>query len=341
MPGTCGWLFALAALLALAAPVRAELPAARVLEETRRIEGPVPGLKLGLRHAFTHDADASQRPPVLILPGAAVPVSGNPDYAFAPGRSLMSALARHGLDVWAMDYYGFGASDHYPEMDRPAESHAPLGDAADSARMVEAAVAFLRRERHVGSILLVGDSGGTLVAGVFATQHPEVVGKLVLFGPVTPFTSGPDPQARLPAYELVTPQDLWSTFTAWSQAAGDPPVLNAEAYDAWAEAFLASDPTSRSRDPPSVRVPAGREADLAAVDSGRFVYDPGAIRAPTLIIMGEWDEIATFAGAQWLLHSMRHAASRKLIVLGRGSHTIQFETERESLYRELAAFLTQ
>ncbi len=310
-----------------------------VSEETRRIDGPLPGLKLGLRHAFTAEPAASRSQPVLILPGAAVPVSGNPDYPFVAGRSLMTALAQNGLDVWALDYYGFGASDRYPEMDAPPNNHAALGNAQECADMVEAVVGFLTRERHAKSILLVGDSGGTLVAGVFATRHPEVVSRLILFGPVTPFTSGPDPKTLLSAYDLITPQDLWSTFTTWSQAAGNPAVLDSTAFQAWSEDYLNSDPTSRTRSPPSVRVPTGRQADLAAVVSGHFVYDPNDIKAPTLIVMGEWDEIATFSGAEWLLHSLHHAASRKLVVLGHGSHTIQYEIEREQLYREMAAFL--
>jgi branched-chain amino acid transport system substrate-binding protein len=319
----------------------AATPAAPVLEETRRIDGPLPGLKLGLRHAFSSQAAAagSQSLPVLILPGAAVPVSGNPDYPFVPGRSLMTALAQSGFDVWAVDYYGFGASDRYPEMDQPAAGHPPLGDARESADQVDAVVAFLTQERHARSIMLIGDSGGTLVAGVFATRRPEVVSKLILFGPVTPFTTGPDTKAGLPAYDLTTPQDLWSTFTAWSQEAGNPAVLDSTAYAAWADDYLRSDPTSGTRTPPSVRVPNGRQADLVAVASGRFPYNPGEVKAPTLIVMGEWDEIATFAGAEWLLHGLRQAASRKLVVLGRGSHTIQYEVEREPLYRELVAFL--
>ena len=128
--------------------ILAAAPVNTVSEETRRIDGPLPGLKLGLRHAFTGDPAAARSLPVLILPGAAVPVSGNPDYPFVPGRSLMTALAQSGLDVWALDYYGFGNSDRYPEMDAPANSHPALGNAQECADQVEAVVAFFTRERH-------------------------------------------------------------------------------------------------------------------------------------------------------------------------------------------------
>lgn len=247
-----------------------------------------------------------------MLHGSAVPVSGNQAYPFG-GRSMMQALAEDGLDVWSVDFYGFGASDQYPEMNEGTEQ-----------------------------IDLIGLSGGNMTAGLYAARHPDLVSRLILFGPVTPFTGGPAPGTALPAYDFVTPQSLWSSFTTRSQKAAGPSVLDSTMYPAWAATYLDSDPTSRIRTPASVRVPSGWQADLAAISSGRFPYDPGAIRAPTLIVMGEWDDdIATLAGADWLLKRLRHAAQRRLAVIGRGSHTIQFEAERTQLYRVMADFLNE
>jgi pimeloyl-ACP methyl ester carboxylesterase len=238
-------------------------------------------------------------------------------------------------------YYGFGQSDRYPEMDEPADKHSPLGTAEECADQVDAVVAYLKDRHRSDRILLIGDSGGTLVAGVFATRRPATVARLVLFGPVTPFTGGPPADAPLPAYDLITPLQLWNLFTSWSDAVGTPPVLDSSGYQEWAENYLRSDPTSSARTPASVKIPNGRQADLASVASGRFPYDPGKITAPTLVVMGEWDAIATYPGAEWLLHSLRHARSRRLIVIGHGSHTIQFEAERNELYQTLANFLRE
>ena len=322
--------------LLIGAPLAAH--AQGIGEETIHIQGPLKGLRLGLRHAST--PNAAGRPVVLILHGAAVPVSGNPDYPFG-GRSMMTALAQSGLDVWALDYYGFGESDRYPEMAQPADAHPPLGTAEESADQVDSVFAYLKRERKVGQIMLLGDSGGSLVAGVFTTRHPEAVSRLILFGPVTPFTDGPSSRLAIPAYSLVTPLDLWTQFTRWSEAAGEPGVLDSGDYQAWADTYLRSDPTSGARTPPSIKFPNGRQADLASIAQGRFTYDPSLIRAPTLIVMGEWDEIATFAGAEWLLQSLRQAPQRRLVVIGHASHTIQFEKERTQLYHVLTEFFNE
>jgi pimeloyl-ACP methyl ester carboxylesterase len=313
---------------------------AKTAEETVRIPGPVQGLKLGLRHAWSASDSGAGRSVVLLLPGAAVPVSGNPDYPFTPGRSLLTALAETGLDIWAMDYYGYGNSDRYPQMQQPANNDI-LGTAADCAAQTEAAVAFIRQKRRVERVMLIGDSAGSMVAGVFATRHPDLISRLILFGPVTPFTDGPTSKRAPAAYALLTPKDLWDQFTTWSQAAGEPAVLDAAAYEAWAQDYLRSDPTSRTRTPPSVRMPNGFQVDLAGIASGKFVYDPSEIKAPTLIIMGESDQIATFPGAQWLLRALRQAPSRQLVIIGRGSHTIQFESERPQLYQAMAEFLNR
>jgi pimeloyl-ACP methyl ester carboxylesterase len=329
----------LAASLAVM-PLAAQ-PAINVAEQSFRIEGPLRGLKLGLRHAAaTTPTTESSRPVVLILHGAGVPVAGNPDFQLG-GHSLMTSLAEKGLDVWALDFYGFGSSDRYPEMSEPADAHPPLGRAEDCANQVDAAVEFLRRDRHVDRIMLIGDSGGSLVAGVYATRRPNRVSRLILFGPETPYTDGPAANEVLPAYVYIVPADLWGQFAEWSQAAGKPDVLDASAYAAWAEAYLKSDPTSAGRTPPTVKIPNGREADTADIERGRFTYDPGEIRAPTLIVMGEFDAIATFQGAQWLLKSLRQAPQRRLVVIGRGSHTIQYEAERTQLYHVMADFLNE
>jgi pimeloyl-ACP methyl ester carboxylesterase len=316
-------------------------PAAQVIEETLHIQGPIKGLNLGLRHAsVTSPATVHGRPVVLILHGAGAPVAGNPDFVQG-SASLMTSLAETGIDVWALDYYGFGESDRYPEMSEPAEAHPPLERAEECADQVEAVTAFLKRDRHIDRIMLIGDSGGSLVAGVFATRRPDLVSRLILFGPETPFTEGPPTNAVLPAYINIAPADLWGQFADWSQAAGKPDVLDENAYKPWAEAYLRSDPTGATRRPPTVKVPNGRQADTADIERGRFTYDPGAIRAPTLIVMGEFDAIATLPGAEWLLKSLRQAPQRRLVVIGHGSHTIQYETERIQLYHVMADFLNE
>ncbi len=328
--------FGLVLLVSLASPDSLSAKGkSETVAETVKIDGPISGLKLGLRHV--RNAAETSSPTVLILHGTNVPTSGNADYPFG-GRSWMTALAETGLDVWALDFYGFGTSDRYPEMLDAADRHPPLGQAAESADQVEATVRFLQRRNGGRPVMLIGDSGGSLVAGVYATRKPSTVSRLILFGPVTPVGNG-EPPSNPPAYRLVTPDKLWDTFARWSTKAGAPEALDPRMYKDWAATFLASDPASSTRLPRSVKIPNGRAGDSVAIAQGRFPYDPAKIVAPTLIVMGETDEVTTFPGAQWLLGALHNAQQRRLVVIGHASHTIQFEAERNQLYKVIADFL--
>ena len=58
-------------------------------------------------------------------------------------------------------------------------------------------------------------------------------------------------------------------------------------FEAWAQSYLATDPQSATRSPPSVRVPTGMFAAFAEMSRyGRLPYDPHNITTPLLLIQG-------------------------------------------------------
>jgi len=86
--------------------------------------------------------------------------------------SLMDFLAQNGYDVWAIDSHGYGHSDKTAK--DWVDSHSAAADIA-------AAVEHITKLRGVSKINLLGGSAGTQRVGVFAMEHPEKVGKLVLY----------------------------------------------------------------------------------------------------------------------------------------------------------------
>jgi pimeloyl-ACP methyl ester carboxylesterase len=253
----------------------------------------------------------------------------------------MSDLAESGFDVWALDFAGFGNSSRYPEMDAPATANPPLGRAEECSRQVSLAVRYIRNRQGVKRVSVIGDSGGSLVAGLYATREPEVLDRLVLFGPIAPIeskASTSDRTATTTAYFLITPDELVQQFA--SVPAGEKPVFDRKYFeDVWSPLLLDSDPTSRERKPPSVKVPNGRLADLAEIAAGHFPYDPAKIQAPTLVILGEWDTVTPEAPAHNLFNSLKSARLKRFVVIGRATHTIQFEESRFQLYQEVRTFL--
>ena len=171
----------------------------------------------------------------------------------------------------------------------PAAGDAILGrldDAIGQLRRVLLAVRACNGERPVA---LVAHSWGASVAARYAAMYPEDVKALVLFAPIitrTPATR-PGTAAAPPA---PYPHTLWAQYRRFIEDVprGQPQVLSEAHFQAWGAAYLATDPRSGERVPPSVMTPYGPVADIVALWSGAVVVrDPSLIAAPTLVVHGE------------------------------------------------------
>jgi len=306
-------------------------------EEHVRIPGPHPGLSLFLRYLPALPDARPDRRVVLYVHGGTFPSGLSIAHRF-DGRSWRDVLHAAGFDVWGLDFHGFGRlSDPYPEMRRPAEGVAPLGRAADASRQLEHAVRFICRRHGMERISIVAHSWGTIVSGLFATDHPELVDRLVFFGPIGRRPRTTDP-VRLPAWRLISLEDQRNRFTE-TVPPGAAPVLSRRHFDEWGERYLDIDPDSRSRSPASVKVPSGAFQDIFDSWAGTLAYDPGRVRAPVAIIRGEWDAYCTDEDARWLFDALTASPLKRDIKIGRGTHLMHLETMRYALYRETIAFL--
>ena len=62
-------------------------------------------------------------------------------------------------------------------------------------------------------------------------------------------------------------------------------------FEQWAGATWATDPEGPRRNPPALRAPNGSVADGREYwAAGKPFYDPAKITAPTLLVLGEWDQ---------------------------------------------------
>src|SRR6202046_1569474 len=99
--------------------MNSDIPRMDPREEHFRIPGPHPGLKLFVRYLPAQNSTDTPRRAVLHVHGATFPSALSIAHRF-DGRSWRDALNDAGFDVWGLDFYGFGDSDRYPEMDQPA-----------------------------------------------------------------------------------------------------------------------------------------------------------------------------------------------------------------------------
>lgn len=310
-------------------------PAQQTKETSLRFPSGIGALKLSMRHQAP--TAASQGPPVLILHGATFP-AGNAAAWRIDGRSWMDELAAAGYDVYALDFLGYGESDRYPEMTSDDPSGPPLGSIEEMADQVRRAVREIARVNGATQVNLIAHSAGTLVAGRFAELHPGEVRRLVLFGAPAPLGSGnatAAPAPRMRYFQMSAAAEL----NAFEPRVRESGQLDMSMFQAWAEAYLATDPKARQRRPPSVRVPEGMLAATAEVDrSGRLPYDPARIAMPVLVIVGDWDQVAPPAQGMRLFEQLASPLKR-FVVLSQGGHRLHLERSRFQLYRETETFL--
>jgi len=117
-------------------------------------------------------------------------------------------------------------------------------------------------------------------------------------------------------------------------------VLLDRHIDAWARAYLATDPASASRTPPAVQVPAGPMADIGALWSGESLVDASRVRTPTLLVRGAWDSVCDDRDAARLMQAMSRAAVRDHVI-ARGTHLMHLESSRIDLHRVVNDFLLE
>lgn len=306
-------------------------------EEHFRIPSSVPGLSLFLRYLPPTTQTGAAKRVVLYVHGGTFPSAQSIAHRF-DGRSWRDELCAAGFHVWGLDFHGFGASDRYPEMDRPAEAGPPLCGAADAAEQLDRAVRFICERQQVAAVSLVAHSWGSIAAGHWAGAHRELADRLVFFGPIA---QRPRQQAaqRLPAWRLISLADQWERFTA-DVPQGAEPVLSQQHFDEWGEGYLDTDPASRSRSPAAVQVPSGPFQDIFDAFAGELGYRPELVRAPVAIVRGEWDSLCTDADARWLFDALSGSPIRRDIKIARATHLMHLEAARYALYRETEAFLS-
>jgi pimeloyl-ACP methyl ester carboxylesterase len=198
-------------------------------------------------------------------------------------------------------------------------------------------VRFIRARHQLGQFGIIAHSWGTIVSGRFAGRCPELVDRLVFFGPITRRPKGKD-QARLPGWRLISLADQWDRFTE-TVPRDVAPVLSRRHFDEWGERYLDIDPDSRTRSPAAVKVPSGAFQDIFDAWAGELAYEPRLVRAPVAIIRGEWDAYCTDEDANWLFDALAGSPNKRDVKISRGTHLMHLETMRYALYRESIAFL--
>jgi pimeloyl-ACP methyl ester carboxylesterase len=238
-----------------------------------------------------------------------------------------------------LDFYGFGHSDRYTEMNQEAALHPPLCTADDAAEQLDSAVRFILTHESLDRVSIISHSWGSMPVGRLAAADPTLLDRWVLFAPIAKRHARryENPPA-LPAWRLITIEEQWRRFIE-DVPATEPAVLAKADFDSWAEAYLDSDMDSRTRNPPSVKTPLGPFSEIIKAWHGSLPYDPGQVHCPVALIRGEWDGLIPDEDARALFDAFSRAPEKRDIKIGRATHLMHLEVMRSALWRESIEFL--
>jgi pimeloyl-ACP methyl ester carboxylesterase len=247
--------------------------------------------------------------------------SGRPDFDLQiRDYSLMELLAANGYDVWAIDIHGYGHSD---------KTDKDWSGVQSAAADIDAAVEYMTRLRGVSKVDLLGWSAGTQRAGLYAMQHPERVGKLILYAPQWKGNAEYREQVRkridnggkpLGQYRINTEVAARSDFVE-GELAHDP-QFEEDVVALYAREALQTDPQSPNAFAENANLP---------------VLDPLRITVPTMIIFGEYDY---YAKEEDLLpfFSQLKTRDKRLVLLPHGGHALILEKDHRRFQQEVLSF---
>jgi pimeloyl-ACP methyl ester carboxylesterase len=257
--------------------------------------------------------------------------------------SWMAYLARAGFDVFAMTHTAYGASPK-PTMDDPCnvdpkqqsiliphvlkEPCAPrypykLVSSGTEWDEVEAVVNHIIKLRGVQKVSMIGWSTGTPRIGGYAARHPDKVDRLVLFAPA-PFFEAEAAPARFP--EPGAPMILQTRERLekdrWLADVKCPGQIDDDSVrDVIWKRLMEEDGLGASW------IPGGVMRAPNRMNYG-WKSNIDRIRAPTLILLGEFDNYERRLDAWKALKT----EEKVFIKIACGSHFLQYERNRKVLH---------
>jgi len=238
-----------------------------------------------------------------------------------PDSSVIDWFARRGFATWCVDMEGYGRSDK----SRPINS-----DIANGADDLAAATDYIEKTRGAGPLLVYGISSGALRAALFAERHPDRVRRLALDAFVWTGAGSPtlaERKKRLPEFLAKTRRPIDRAFVHSIFNRDHPGTAEDKVIEAFADAILALDSS----------MPTGTYVDMC---SKLPVVDPAKITAPTLVMRGEYDGIASVEDLLAFFDRLPNPDKQFAVMPGIAHASFQ-QKNYQLVYHILYAFFTQ
>ena len=326
----------------------------RIVSRDEQIDSVDPGIRLFVRSKMVEGTKVfTDDNIVLFVHGATFPSTPDFDLSFKD-YSWADWMVRRGYVVYMFDKRNYGFSTREKAMDQPAADNAPVSRSYLVIRDLGAVVDHIRARHHVRKVTLIGWSWGAMTAGYYTSLHSEKVARLVLYAPLydyprhTNLGAGSGLQNKRRPSEFSFGMGAYRLATGAANQArwdGEIPVADKTEYreqavvDAFNAAALATDPTSGTRNPASLRAPNGVLEDSFYQATGRPLWNASSILVPTLVIAGEFDTWSYPEDREGLIADLVHAPTKKSVLIRNATHFVLFEKQRFEFFQAILEFL--
>jgi pimeloyl-ACP methyl ester carboxylesterase len=348
----CAWLLA----VALCVPFASAQSPPKYVTNDYQIDSVDPGVRLFVRQKTAKgNVRATDDNVVLFIHGATFPSTPDFDLQYKD-YSWADWMVERGYIVYMFDKRNYGFSSREKAMGEPAANNKPVSRSYLVIRDIGAVVDHIRAKHKIGKVNLIGWSWGAMTGGYYTSLHSEKVRKLVMYAPAYAFPlhtnlgPGSGLQNKRKPYEFnygVGAYRLGSKAANDARWDGEIPVADKNSYreegvrDAFAVAALETDPTSSTRNPPSLRAPNGVLEDTFMQATGRRIWNASSIYVPTLVIAGEYDTWSYPEDREALMRDLTNAPTKKHVLIRDATHFVLFEKPRFEFFGEILKFLKE
>jgi pimeloyl-ACP methyl ester carboxylesterase/heme-degrading monooxygenase HmoA len=313
------------------------IPISKMNYDTIRIASNTPKLNIGLLHLSPTTITGNA--PVLFIHGSSFPSELSFGFKME-GQSWLDFMSAHNYDAYAIDLLGYGFADRYPQMATEPLKGNPPGRAQTAYLDVNKAVDYILTETGQRKVILIGHSWGASVAALYAEKYPEKVEKLVLFAPlVARDEKGKEDEVKT-SFESLTPDERVSSMQDLTPA-GLMTRLEPSLFTQWKNEWLQSDEKAVKKDRTKVYFPSGPSKDIEDLKHSKRYYHPSLVKAPVMVVRGEWDNFPNDEDALNLIGSFKNSSQKKYVIIGRGTHVLHLEKSRHRLYEEVNNFISE
>jgi pimeloyl-ACP methyl ester carboxylesterase len=244
-------------------------------------------------------SDVADRTPLVLLHGTRIPGLSEYDLE-VPNGSFAADMAARGHVCFIPDARGYGRSDRPEAMSRPPHESRPFARSIEITRDVDACVDALREATGAEKVALMGWGVGATILIMYAALWPEKVSHIVLYNAIygggtefPRYRNAPleDPNRpgrfNVEKYGGYAYNKLDMLLDKWDQSI---PIEDKSAWrdpavaQAFVQALIDGDPTSRDRDPITFRCPNGMLEDSFYIGRGQKLVHACQVQCKVMIL---------------------------------------------------------